>query len=202
MGLRDALSREAFQARENLKVLLPLAYSGELAAARAYAGHRASLRDATERRELWRITKEELEHRQCILRMMGELGLSPDPRRERKMNAVGKAISLFCLVGGWFFPMWGAGKLEAQNIREYELAARLCHVAGLTHFEEPFLDMAEVEWDHELYFRSKAQSHWMWRLMPKWQVPPPRGEIRATFTAFVARPVGLPRQLHVPWLVR
>ena len=100
------------------------------------------------------------------------------------MNAVGRLISLFCQVGGWFFPMYGAARLEAQNIREYELAARLAEAAGLRDFVEPLLEMAEVEWDHELYFRSKAMQHPLWRLMPKWSPTLPRCEIRTSFAEF------------------
>src|SRR5215210_7185728 len=100
------------------------------------------------------------------------------------MNSVGTVISLFCQVGGWFFPMYGAARLEAQNIKEYELAARLAQMAQMPHLCEPLLEMAEVEWDHELYFRSKAEQHVLWRLMPRWPLPPPRAEIQASFEEF------------------
>jgi hypothetical protein len=119
-------------------------------------GHRHSLTDRVERAELWAIICDEVRHRTCLLDMLSELGTVPDPARERKMERVGRAISRFCQVGGWFFPMYGAGRLESQNIREYELAARLAHVAELRRFVAPFLEMAEVEWDHERYFKSKA----------------------------------------------
>lgn len=171
-------------AREQLIFLLQLAYSGELAAVRAYLGHRSSLRSRRERAEVAQIIREELEHRQCLLKMLQGLGASADPVRERKMNWVGKAIALFCRVGGWFFPMYGAARLEAQNIREYELAARLAHSAGLISLVQPLLEMAEVEWDHELYFRSKAMQHWLWHIVPKWRVPSLRSEIQKAFKAF------------------
>lgn len=119
------------------------------------------------------------------------------------MNAVGKSISWFCQIGGWFFPMYGAARLEAQNIREYEVAARLAHVAGLEAMCEPLLEMAEVEWDHEQYFRTKAMQHVLWRVMPKWPLPPPRAEIRQSFRVFAlsAAEWSLPR-IQVPLLVR
>jgi hypothetical protein len=189
-------------ARGVLIFLLQLAYSGELGAARAYAGHRVSLKDPEQRRALGKILRDELKHRQCIVGMLTSLGSAPDARRERKMNRVGWAISFFCFVGGWFLPMWGAGKLEAQNIREYEHAARLAHVAGLDELVEELLEMAEVEWDHERFFREQAQRHWLWRWMPRWTVPPPRPEIRATFAQFVASGARTIEPVHVPWLVR
>lgn len=189
-------------AREQLAFLLQLAYSGELAAARAYLGHRHRLRDRTERAELATIIRDEVQHRHCLLDQLAELGAAPDPWRERKMDRVGRTISAFCRVGGWFFPMYGAGRLEAQNIREYEAAARLALVAGLRAFVGPFLEMAEVEWDHERYFRTKASSHVLWRLTPRWPAPPPRETIRASFEAFAAseeRPIEV---IRAPWLIR
>lgn len=97
--------------------------------------------------------------------------------------------------------MYGAAMLEAQNIWEYELAARLAHVAGLEHLVDPLLEMAEVEWDHERYFRSQAASHWLWRLMPRWPVPAPREQVRAAFEAFVAAPNRL-EPIRAPWIIR
>ena len=116
------------------------------------------------------------------------------------MNFVGRAISTFCLIGGWFFPMYGAGKLESQNIREYEHAARLALVAGLPWVDE-LLHLAEVEWDHELYFRERASSHFLWRVTPHWPVPPPRASIRERFDAWAAGTWSVER-VHAPWLVR
>jgi rubrerythrin len=183
----EALPEQVLHARRELVFLLQLAYSGELAAARAYAGHRASLRNPAQRAELGRILRDELHHRHCLLAMLKELGAEPLPARERKMDLVGRTISRFCLVGGWFFPMYGAARLESQNIREYELAARLAHVAGLASFVAPLLEMAEVEWDHERYFREQAMRHLLWRVMPGWTPPPPRTQIRRSFEAFTAR---------------
>ena len=179
---RDRSKRAAF-AREQLVFLLQLAYSGELAATRAYLGHRHSVR-GSERAEIGKIVRDEVRHRHCLLEMLGSLGAAPIDFRERKMERVGRAIALFCHFGGWFLPKNGAARLEAQNIKEYELAARLAHAAGLDHFIGPFLEMAEVEWDHENYFRRKAMQVWLWRLMPKWPIPGPRSQIRSSFEEF------------------
>lgn len=200
--ISELLSPEATRARAELVFLLQLAYSGELGAARAYAGHRVSLSDRSQRAALYKILRDEIRHRQCILRMLSELGSAPSERRERKMDLVGRAISFFCFVGGWFLPMYGAGKLESQNIREYEHAARLAHVAGLTSYEHGLLEMAEVECDHERFFREQAQTHFLWRLMPHWPVPAPREAIRATFTRFVESGSVAIEPVRAPWLVR
>lgn len=194
-------SRAGF-ALGQLRFLLQLAYSGELAAIRAYLGHHHSLKKRSERAEIMQIVREEIRHRHCLLDQLAELEAGPDPWRERKMEAVGRAIAAFCQVGGWFFPMYGAGRLESQNVREYEVAARLALVAERPRLIEPLLEMAEVEWDHERYFRDKASGHPLWRLVPRWPAPPPRERIRESFREFESaeeRPVHVVR---APWLVR
>lgn len=193
---------DAHFALEQLRFLLQLAYSGELGAIRAYLGHRHSLRRRAERNELLKILREEIRHRRCLLEQLKTLGAEPDLARERKMELVGRAIAAFCQLGGWFFPMYGAGLLESQNVREYEVAARLALVAGRADLVPALLEMAEVEWDHERYFREQASRHPLWRLLPKWQRPPPRERIRESFHEFersTQRP--LP-EVKAPWLVR
>ena len=132
---------ESARARKELTFLLQLAYSGELGAARAYAGHHAVLRDRAERNALARILRDELHHRHVILRMLGELGSAPDPRRERKLNRVGRAIWLF------------------------------------------------------------ARSHWLWRLVPGWAVPPPRATIRERYTTWTGGPRPVVR-VRASWVIR
>ncbi len=161
--------------------LLQNAYSGELAAYYAYDGHWRSLSDPREIAEVQKIQQEEWEHRECIGRFLKELGATPNPRREFVFTCIGKTISLLCRIGGWFIPMYGAGKLERGNIVEYEIAARVAAKAGHPQMVEELLLMAEVEWDHELYFRQKAQSHWLRHVLWIWGPPPPRASIRTSF---------------------
>lgn len=185
-----------------LRFLLQLACSAELAAARAYLGHHHSLKDRVERAEVMRIARDEVRHRRCLRDQLSELGAAPDPWRERKMEAVGRAIAAFCQVGGWYLPMYGAGRLEAQNIREYEVAARLALVAARPSLIEPLLEMAEVEWDHERYFRQKVLGHALRRLVPPWPAPPPRESIRESFRAYEQSSHHPVIVVTAPWLVR
>jgi hypothetical protein len=39
--------------------------------------------------------------------------------------------------------------------------------------------MAEVEWEHEAYFRSKVVGHAWSRIITVWRQPPPKASIRA-----------------------
>lgn len=154
------------------------AYSGELAAAFAYDGHSRSVADPVEKADIRRIGEEELQHRERVGRMLSALGAAPDARLERVMGLVGRTISNLCLIGGWFIPMYGAGRLEAGNIEEYETAARLAVAAGLGELADPLLGMAEVEWDHEFYFRTKVGLSAWRKVFPAWRVPGPREHIR------------------------
>ncbi len=172
------------QARRSLIVLLRLAHAGERAAAYAYRGHAASVRDPLERVEIRTIEEDEWRHRRCLWGMLASLGVGPSPLREVHSALVGRVISLLCRLGGWFLPMWGAGRLERGNIAEYEIAARLALCAGQERLVEDLLQMAEVEWDHERYFRGKASSHTWWRVFPRWDLPASREEIRRMYEAF------------------
>ncbi len=146
-------------------------------------GHAKSVREAAEKQEIESIREEEIEHRQRVGEMLAELGSDPSRLREIMLTIIGRSISILCYIGGWFIPMYGAGKLEHQNIVEYEHAARHAMEAGYIHFVDDLITMAEIEWDHELYFRSKASSNWLWKVFPNWSLTPPRAAIRKSFPA-------------------
>ena len=78
--------------------------------------------------------------------------------------------------------MYGAGRLESRNIREYEVAAGFARDCGRTEMIDCLLGMAEVEWEHEAYFRSKVLSHAWSRRMAVWTQPPAKETIRAAFS--------------------
>ena len=168
------------EARRALIRRLRLAYAGELAAATAYEGHWRSVRDEATRAEIRKILAEELAHRQRVGEILQVLGARPRRLRDAWMRMVGLTIAASCFVGGRYIPMYGAGKIERKNIREYEDAARLSHAAGLPYHDE-FLHMAEVEWDHEKYFHDIVRSHRLHKWSRSWRDPPPRQEIRLTF---------------------
>jgi rubrerythrin len=168
------------RSREELIALLRLAYSGELAAAHAYRGHAASVSDAEERERIRLIEGEEWHHRRRVGEMLADLGARPGRAREMRANVIGRCLGFACRVSGWFAPMYGAGKLESRNVREYETAARLARDAGCERFVDDLLAMAEVEWEHERYFREKTESHALARWVRLWPAPPPRASIRTT----------------------
>jgi rubrerythrin len=151
--------------------VLQLAHAGELAAAIAYAGHAASVRDLVERAEISGIMSEELDHRARVRTMLDVLDVPSDERRERRMRRIGRLVAAFCRIGGWYAPMYGAGRFERNNVGEYDRAARCAADAGYPQFVADLLDMARVEREHERYFRTKSAGHWLWRVSPKWSPP-------------------------------
>jgi rubrerythrin len=170
--------------------ILKLAYSGELAAAYAYRGHSRSLSNAEERRRIKTIEDEELHHRSLIREMLENLGAEPDTRRELRATVVGRVLGFLCHVTGWLAPMYGAGRLESKNIVEYETAARLARDCGRTEFVDCLLTMAEVEWEHEHFFRSCVTGHRLGKRLSIWPAPAAKENIRVSFENEVSELLG------------
>ena len=80
--------------------------------------------------------------------------------------------------------MYGAGKLESRNVKEYEAAARFARDCGRTELSDCLLAMAEVEWEHEKYFRSQVLTHTLARYIPLWPASPAKETIRVRYDAF------------------
>jgi rubrerythrin len=164
--------------RRKLIALLQLAYSGELAAAYAYRGHWNSVRGANERASIRSIEEDEWRHRKLVGEMLASVAAAPDQQRELRATIIGRVLGFLCHITGWLAPMYGAGRLESRNIREYETAARHARDCGREDLIDCLLEMAEVEWEHELYFRSRVEEHFLGRRLPLWPQPPPKETIR------------------------
>ena len=169
------------ESRQMLIELLQLAYSGELAAAYAYRGHWKSVRNAVEKTAIQNIENDEWRHRKLVGEMLASLDSSPNPQRETRANLIGRTLGFLCHFTGWLAPMYGAGRLESRNIVEYETAARHARGCGRTDVIDCLLEMAEIEWDHEHYFRARVQEHFLGRRLPLWTQPPPKDSIRLSF---------------------
>ena len=160
---------------------LQLAYSGERAAAYAYRGHWRSLPEGAERDQVRRIEEDEWHHRRMVGGILSGLGARPNRLREARAWLIGRTLGLLCHVAGWFLPMYGAGRLERRNIVEYEEAAAYAIAGGRRDLIDCLLTMAEVEWDHELFFRSKVEAHPWSRVFKVWSRPPSREAIRLRY---------------------
>jgi rubrerythrin len=169
------------ESRQNLIALLQLAYSGELAAAYAYRGHWESVSDLAQKTAIQKIENDEWRHRELVGEMLVGLDSGPNQTREQRADKIGRVLGFLCHVMGWLAPMHGAGRLESRNIREYETAARFARGCGRRDLVDCLLEMAEVEWDHEHYFRNRVQEHFIGRHLPIWIQPPPKESIRISF---------------------
>ena len=158
--------------------ILQLAYSGELAAGYAYRGHWKSVSDPEERRRIEEIENEEWHHRKLVGEMLSSLNAGPSQSREVRAQLIGRVLGVLCHVSGWLAPMYGAGRLESRNIREYETAAHLARECGRDDLIDCLLTMAETEWEHERYFRERVLTHRLAQYLPIWPEPPGKDSIR------------------------
>jgi len=172
------MTRDSYK---SLVGLLQLAYSAELAAAYAYRGHWHSVSDKDERGRIKQIEDEEWHHRRLVGEMLTKLGERPSRRREIRSWIVGRALGAGCHLMGWLAPMYGAGRLESRNVREYETAARYALECNRDEFVDCLLTMAEVEWEHEFYFRSRVLTNPLGRRLKIWTAPAPKETIRSAF---------------------
>lgn len=170
-------------ASQNLIALFQLAYSAERAAAYAYRGHWRSVSDPDERKRIKQIEDEEWHHRKLVGEMLESLGAQPSRPRELRSLIIGRVLGVLCHLMGWLAPMYGAGRLESRNIREYETAARYARDCGRHELTDCLLTMAEVEWEHEYYFRSRVLLHSLGKRLTLWPSPSPKENIRASFAA-------------------
>jgi hypothetical protein len=138
--------------------------------------------DSAEKKMIYQIEVEEICHRERVGEILSLLGEGPSVPQETAMGWVGKTLGYLCSWSGWFAPMYGAGLLESKNIKEYEEAAHLALVAGYVEYLDDLLAMAEVEWEHEKFFREKCSSHFLYHWFPKWPIPPAKETIREPFT--------------------
>ena len=70
---------------------------------------------------------------------------------------------------------------HAASVRDPVERARID--AGYPEFVDDLIDMSEVEWEHEKFFREKFETHWLWRVFPSWDAPAPKEHIRAGVVA-------------------
>jgi Ubiquinone biosynthesis protein COQ7 len=130
-----------------------------LAAAYAYRGHWKSVSHPEEREQIRKIEDDEWIHRKKVGGILIELGSGPNKLKECFLWLVGRTLGFFCHLSGWFFPMYFAGRLETQNVREYETAAHHAQALGLQSITQDLLHMAAVEKDHEIFFLGKVTHH-------------------------------------------
>ncbi len=152
---------QAAQIRQNLIKILRGAYSGEMAAAYAYRGHWKSLKNPELRQKIKTIEAEEWQHRQLVREMLHTLGGKPNVYKEILLWTIGRTLGALCFASGWFWPMFLAGHLETANVAQYATATGFASDLKLYQIADQLQHMAAVELDHETFFYSVIQDHWL-----------------------------------------
>jgi hypothetical protein len=139
--------------------LLQKAYSAEKAAAFAYQGHRASVKNPVEKIAIKQIEDDEWNHRREVLEMMQQYGISVSRWYEFRFHVIGKIISGSCYIIGWFMPYFFAGRLESGNVCEYFRMKQYFNELGITAHDALLYEMGMKEKEHEVYFLGKIRNH-------------------------------------------
>ena len=145
--------------RQNLIRILQNAHAGEAAAAYAYRGHWKSLKASGEKEKIKQIESEEWEHRENVRNWLEKLDAKPRKLREAAFWTIGRILGVFCFVSGWFLPMYFAGRLESQNVEEYETAANLAKELGMPDCFAEMMEMSLTERQHEIFFSQVVANH-------------------------------------------
>ena len=146
-----------------LSTLLQKAFSAEKAAAFAYQGHAASVKDGLQKIAIRQIEIDEWNHRAEVLTIMQQYNIPVSKWYEFRFGLIGKIISASCHVIGWFMPFYFAGKLESGNVCEYFRMKQLFNSIGIAEHDVVLYEMGIKEKEHEEYFLGKIKNN---KLLP------------------------------------
>jgi hypothetical protein len=143
--------------------LLKMAYSAEKAAAFAYIGHAASVKDPEAKKAIRQIELDEWNHREEVLGLMKQYDVPISKYYEFRFHVIGKIISGSCFIIGWFMPYYFAGRLESGNVCEYFRMKQYFNSLGITEHDQLLYDMGIKEKEHEVYFLAQIKNN---KLLP------------------------------------
>lgn len=143
--------------------LLKQAYSAEKAAAFAYQGHAASVKNSEEKKAIRQIEIDEWNHREEVMQIMKQYNVPVSKYYELRFHIVGKIISGSCFVIGWFMPFYFAGRLESGNVCEYFRMKQYFNSLGITEHDKILYEMGIKEKEHEVYFLEQIKNN---KLLP------------------------------------
>jgi rubrerythrin len=143
--------------------LLQMAYSAEKAAAFAYQGHAASVKNPDEKKAIRQIELDEWNHRREVLAIMNQYNIPVSRLFEIRFHIIGKIISGSCYVIGWFMPFYFAGQLESGNVCEYFRMMQYFHSLCIKEHDNILYEMGLKEKEHEIYFLEQIKTN---KLLP------------------------------------
>jgi hypothetical protein len=151
------------QLQPELVDLLQKAYSAEKAAAFAYQGHAASVKNPEAKKAIQQIEIDEWYHRDEVLEIMKHYAIPISRYYESRFHIIGKLIAFSCHVIGWFMPIYFAGRLESGNVCEYFRMKQFFNELGIHDHDEILYAMGMKEKEHEIYFLEQIKDS---RLLP------------------------------------
>jgi hypothetical protein len=143
---------------KELVKLMQMAYSAEKAAAFAYIGHAASVKDPEEKKAIRQIEIDEWNHREEVMSLMKLYNVQVSKYYELRFHIIGKLISGSCYVIGWFMPFYFAGRLESGNVCEYFRMKQYFNSLGIRNHDKILYEMGMKEKEHEVYFLEQIKS--------------------------------------------
>lgn len=143
---------------KKLVKLLQQAYSAEKAAAFAYQGHAASVKDPLEKTAIKQIEDDEWGHRREVLEIMKQYEVPISKFYEFRFHIIGRMISISCHIIGWFMPYYFAGRLESGNVCEYFRMMHYFHELDILDHNQVLYEMGIKEKEHEIYFLSRIKN--------------------------------------------
>lgn len=132
--------------------LIQKAYSAEKAAAFAYQGHAASVKNKEAKIAIRQIEIDEWNHRDEVLQIMKNHNIPVSKLYEFRFHVIGKIISGSCFIIGWFMPFYFAGRLESGNVCEYFRMKQYFNSLGIKDYDVILYEMGIKEKEHEVYF--------------------------------------------------
>ncbi len=132
--------------------LIKKAYSAEKAAAFAYQGHAASVKNKEAKIAIRQIELDEWNHRDEVLQIMKNHQIPVSKLYEIRFHIIGKIISGSCFIIGWFMPFYFAGRLESGNVCEYFRMKQYFNSLGIKDYDVILYEMGIKEKEHEVYF--------------------------------------------------
>lgn len=138
--------------------LLQRTYSAEKAASFAYQWYRGTLKNAYEKKAIYKIEMENWHQSATVFSIMLQYNVPVSKYYEIKYAIIGTIISVACYFIGWFMPYFFAGKLESGNICEYFRMMQYFDELGITKQHQELYDMGIKEKEHKIYFLNKIKT--------------------------------------------
>lgn len=149
-----------------LRVHLRVAYSTEIGAATAYAGHAKATADPAVAAHITRIEHDELHHRERVGELLERFDARPYRLLEILFRVVGTVIGLGCHVWGEWASAFGAAQFEFGGMGDYQRAAKAARSLDMEELAIELDGMERDEAEHRVFFLALARARFPFGSQP------------------------------------